>query len=434
MIGRRSCHNCGQMVDCRYIQGIMVTVGPLLSHSKWKLEASHPSADGRQRRFQDIVKHVQEESFGEELAILKRASSTPSSTPTSGEQNLKCQVKKSSNIVKLDPRMIHVLLCVLGTIANGPFQQRVKHSVILPKSHRIVPLIIRHYHPVSGHSGVEHVLSLMIEKFWIVGARTVVRRYLNTCVACKRRKALVGEQKMADFSRDRITPDKPPFTNVGVDCFGPFPIRRGRTEVKRYGVLYTFLVVRAVHIEVAHNPDTASFLNSFRRFVMRRGSPEMIMSDNGGNLVSGERELNRSIKEWNQENIANFLLQRNFQWVFNPPCGSHHDGPWERCIRTVRKVLNALVRQQVPDDEGLSTFMYEAESIVNSRPLTKVSEDVRDLEPLTPNHLLLLRFRLSLPPGIFVKKDIYSKRRWRQGQYLSDVFWLRWVKEYLTTL
>ena len=378
----------------------------------------------------EILRRVQDESFEEELVILRKASSTP----PSGEQSSKRQVKKSSKIVKLDPQMIDGLLCVGGRLANGPFQQNAKHPVILPKSHHIVPLIIRHYHHVSGHSGVEHVLSLIREKFWIVGARTAVRRCLNACVPCKRRQAPVGEQKMADLPLDRITPDKPPFTYVGVDCFGPFLIRRGRTEVKRYGVLYTCLVVRAVHIEVAHNLDTDSFLNSFRRFVARRGSPELIRSDNGGNFVSGERELNRSIKEWNQEKIADFLLQRNVQWVFNPPCGSHHGGPWERCIRTVRKVLNALVREQVLDDEGLSTFMCEAESIVNSRPLTKVSDDVRDLEPLTPNHLLLFRYSQSFPPGIFAKEDIYSRRRWRQVQYLSDVFWRRWVKEYLPTL
>ena len=357
-----------------------------------------------------------------------------SSTLPSGEQNSKCQIKKSSKIVKLDPRIIDGLLCVGGRIANGPFKQDAKHQVILPKSHHIVPLIICQFHHVSSHSGVELVLSLIREKFWIVGARTVVRRCLNTCVPCRRRQAHVGEQKMADLPLDRITPDKPLFIYVGVDCFGQFLIRRGRAPVKRYGALYTYLVVCAVHIEVAHNLDTDAFLNSFRRFIARRGSPELIRSDNGSNFVSGERELNRSIKEWNQEKIADFFLQRNVQWVFNPPCGSHHGGPWERCIRTVRKVLNALVREQVLDDEGPSTFMCEAESIVNSRPLTKVLDDTSDLEPLMPNHLLLFRYSQSFHPGIFAKADIYSRRRWRQVQYLSDVFWPRWVKEYLPTL
>ena len=74
-------------------------------------------------------------------------------------------------------------------------------------------------------------------------------------------------------------------------------------------------------------------------------------SDNGGNFVSGESELRHAINNWNQEKIVDFLLQRNVQWIFNPPVGSHYGGAWEHCIRTVRKVLNALVREQVLDDE-----------------------------------------------------------------------------------
>ena len=71
---------------------------------------------------------------------------------------------------------------------------------------------------------------------------------------------------------------------------------------------------------------------------------------------------------------------------------------------------------------------------MNSRPLTKVSDDSNDLEALTPNHLLLLRPGTSLPPGVFRQSDLYSRRRWRQAQYLSNVFWRRWLKEYLPEL
>jgi len=180
---------------------------------------------------------------------------------------------------------------------------------------------------------------------------------------------------MASLPEDRITPSKPAFTYVGVDCFGPFTVRRGRTTAKRYGVLFTCLVIRAVHIEVVLSMDTESFINALRRFIARRGRPEEIRSDNGGNFVKGERELREAVQQWNQGQIHEYLLQHNIKWIFNPPAASHHGGVWERCIRTVRKVMKALLNEQTLDDEGLNTLMCEVESIVNGRPITKVSDD-----------------------------------------------------------
>ena len=52
--------------------------------------------------------------------------------------------------------------------------------------------------------------------------------------------------------------------------------------------------------------------------------------------------------------------------------------------------MKALLKEQVLDGEALNTLMCEVESIVNGRPITKVSDDPRDLDALTPNHLLLL--------------------------------------------
>ncbi|KAK5883663.1 hypothetical protein CesoFtcFv8_019965 [Champsocephalus esox] len=86
------------------------------------------------------------------------------------------------------------------------------------------------------------------------------------------------------------------------------------------------------------------------------------------------------------------------------------------------------------DDEGLQTVLCEVESIINDRPITKISDDHNDLEALTPNHLLLLKAKSSVPPGVFRKEDVYSRRRWKQSQYLADLFWSKWTREYLPLL
>lgn len=204
--------------------------------------------------------------------------------------------------------------------------------------------------------------------------------------------------------------------------------------VKRYGVIFTCLAIRAVHIEVASSLDTDSFINALRRFIARRGQVKELRSDNGTNFVGAQRELKEAIESWNQIQIHNTLLQRGIKWIFNPPTGSHNGGVWERLLRSVRKVLSATLNTQNLDEEGLHTVLCEAEAILNSRPITKASPDPDDLEALTPNHLLLLKTSPSLPPGQFQKEDIYAHRRWRQIQYMPDLFWKRWIKEYLPQL
>ena len=124
------------------------------------------------------------------------------------------------------------------------------------------------------------------------------------------------------------------------------------------------------------------------------------------------------------------LLQKEISGGFNPPGASHMGGIWDKQIRSVRKVLNIILREQTLDDERLSTLFCEAESIVNGRPLTVSSDEPNDESPLTPNHFLLLRGGPDLPPGQFDQSDIYG-RRWRHFQFLSDQFWKCWVREYL---
>ncbi len=175
--------------------------------------------------------------------------------------------------------------------------------------------------------------------------------------------------------------------------------KQGRSKVKRYGVIFTSLVIRAVHIEVAHCLHTESFLNALRILISRRGKPKDVRSVENLSMLS---ELNLSIWQWNQSRIYEFLLQQEIDWIFNPPLASHMGGVSERKIRSIRKVMNAQVKEQLLNDEGLNTLMCEIDSILNSRPLTKVSDDQRDASALSPNHLLLLKANHCYPPGLIV--------------------------------
>ena len=278
------------------------------------------------------------------------------------------------------------------------------------------------------------MLSELRQKFWIPSANTAIRKVLGKCVTCRRLHGKAGKQLMADLPQERVLPDDPPFTRGGVDYFGPLEVKRGRSLIKRYGVIFTCLAVRAVHIELASSLDTDSCINALRRFIARRGQVKEIRSDNGTNFVGANRELKAAAANWNSSQFQHLFHQHGIKWSFNPPAASHHGGAWERLIRSIRKVLNSTVREQVLDEESLHTVLCEAESIINSRPITKASSDLNDLEALTPNHLLLLKTKPSLPPGLFDQDDLYTRRRWRQVQYMSNLFWKRWIKEYLPQL
>ena len=277
-------------------------------------------------------------------------------------------------------------------------------------------------------------MNFLMQRYWIVKGTSVVRRVINSCTQCRRRFAKPNLQLMAELPFSRLQIDTHPFAYCGVDYFGPLIVRHKRSEIKRYGCLFTCLTTRAVHIEVAADLSTDAFINALRRFMSRRGPVFHFYSDNGTNIVGGERILRESLKECNQQQIEHYLLQREVQWTFNPPNASHMGGSWERMIKTIRRILISLSGERELNDDQLQTFLLEAESIINSRPLTPITMDIDSQEPLTPNHLLKLYPAPALPPTVTSKDDCYARRRWRHIQFLADKFWTRWSREYLKTI
>ena len=206
-----------------------------------------------------------------------------------------------------------------------------------------------------------------------------MRHYIYGCVRCRKLRAVVGKRKMADQPKDRITP-APPFTYCGVDYFGPYLIKEGRKQLKRYGVLFTCLASRAIHIETAISLGSDSFISVLRRFVVGRRPVRELRSDRGTNFIGAEKELKLSLEDMDHKQLQEIISKEfNANWLIkwnrNPPAASHMGGVWERQIRTTRSILSSMIRDygHTLSDESLRTLMAEVECIINSRPLHDIS-------------------------------------------------------------
>ena len=192
--------------------------------------------------------------------------------------------------------------------------------------------------------------------------------------------------------------------------------------------------MRAVHLEVIEDCKTDAFINATRRFINRRGCPTNVYSDNGSNFKGATSELKELISNLDRTKITDFATTLKINWSFNPPEAPHMGGAWERLVKSSKEVMFGLIKNHVLTDPQLLMWLTEVESILNSRPLTHLSEDINDYEALTPNHILLGRHRNWASIADTSGADISSRKQWRQVQALRAIFWERWVKEYLPTL
>lgn len=380
----------------------------LVEHSLTRLE-SYRVADLK------VVKISQQEHFA-----------SPSREDKSSLKDLDCYKDENE------------MLRVGGRIDRSAETNELRHPVVLPHQSHLAVLVARACHAQIAHQGRPFTINeIRRQGFWILGMRRVVLAVIRHCTVCIRHRGRPEAQKMAELPEERVN-ESAPFTHCGVDCFGPFHVKDGRKEVKRYGLLITCLSSRAVHIEVLDDLSTDSFINGLRVLMALRGNVRSIRCDRGTNFVGANNELKAAWKGMNQEAIVTRLLKDSCEFLFNPPTASHMGGLWERQIRTVRSVLSGLLDKygQRLTSSTLRTFMYEAMAIVNSRPLCVESLESPDGPlPLTPNHLLTMKPAGVLPPpGNFSDADVYARKRWRCVQHLADEFWRRWRREYLASL
>ena len=160
-----------------------------------------------------ILSFVQQQTFPDEINSLKE--SNRENTAKDEMSHRRYKVRRSSPMYKLDPILQNGLLKVGGRLNRAAMSEESKHPIILPKDAHVSWLIIHQIQEDIGHSGRNHVLSRLLQKYWVIKSNSAVRRVISKCIICRRQRAKVGEQKMADLPVDRLIPDEPPFTRVG---------------------------------------------------------------------------------------------------------------------------------------------------------------------------------------------------------------------------
>ena len=289
-------------------------------------------------------------------------------------------------------------------------------SKLLPMKGWITKLIVKYYHEAGHHEcGTNHTLATISKQFWVIKGREAIREYEQCCIECKKRRATAVKQIMAPLPPSRTKLSLRAFEEIGLDYGGPFLTKQGRakTRMKRYLCLFTCLSSRAVHLEMAYNLTTDSFLNAFWRMTYRRGIPSYVISDNGTNFVKGNKELQNLVNNLDQNKIIRETSFKEIKWEFNPPYSPHFVAVFETMIKAAKRSIHSQLKNAEVTDEQLVTVLAGAESLINSKPLTYQSASEKDTIPLTPNHSLTGQAGGELAPEIDKTTSFHPTKRWR---------------------
>lgn len=202
---------------------------------------------------------------------------------------------------------------------------------------------------------------------------------------------------MGDLPAARVQKSRP-FCHVGVDFAGPIHIhykRRGARPTKSYLCVFVCFSTKAVHLEVCSDLTSAAFIAALKRFIARRGCPANIYCDNATNFVGAKNELmeltellDSAIK---QNEIIRMCSHKGIEFQFIPPRSPHFGGLWEAAVKSAKQLLRKLLHSATLTYEELCTVAAEIEAILNSRPMTPLSNNPNDFEALTPRHFLSIQ-------------------------------------------
>ena len=326
-------------------------------------------------------------------------------------------------------------LRVGGRLKNANICSDMIHPIIIPYNGRLTELLIQQAHEHTFHGGARLTLSLLRQQYWIIQGNRATKKQLRKCVTCKKQEPRKLHQIMGDLPECRSNP-APPFYHTGIDYTGFIRVKankgKGIKTTKGYIALFICMVTKAVHIELVSDLSSSSFLAALRRMAARRGTPKHIYSDNGTNFVGANKILQEEQQQFERifsDTFYREIAEMSIEWHWNCPSWPSAGGIWERSIRSLKQHLKRVIGEQALTFEEYSTILAQIEASLNSRPLCPISEDIDDIDFLTPAHFLTTRAGLTV---IDTAQD--ARTRWHLVNKTFQDIWKRWKAEYLSQL
>lgn len=328
------------------------------------------------------------------------------------------------------------LLRVKGRLQHSLKPYGERHPIVLPKA-QLSSLLAIQSHLRVLHGGVRDTLVQLKERYWVIGGRQLVKQTIRKCLTCQRFNTRPAQQVTAPLPPDRVT-RAPPFAITGVDFAGPLFVKSLGPDKKSYIALFTCAVTRGVHLEMVSDMSTKTFLLAFRRFISRRGIPQVIYSDNALSFKKANRDLTCIWAVIRTEEVRNFFANARIEWKFIVERAPWWGGFYERLVGSTKQALKKTLGSSRLNAEELTTTLTEIEAVLNSRPLTHVYVESGEPEALCPAFFLTGKRMTSLPSLRQQEiRDISCENLrilWKDRQRALDMFWRRWTKEYLNDL
>ncbi|XP_059217643.1 uncharacterized protein LOC131994781 [Stomoxys calcitrans] len=348
-------------------------------------------------------------------------------------------ISSKSTLFSLNPFLdTDKILRVNGRLTYSFLPYKERYPIILPGNSDFSRLYLSHLHIFLAHAECNQMCRFVQTEYYISRLKPRIKGIIHKCKTCTIYRHRPSSQIMSPLPPDRCTLS-PPFHVIGTDFAGPFELKsstlRRAPIIKGYVCVFVCFSTKAIHLEACSDLSAAAFEAAFARFVGRRGLPCRVYSDNGRNFVGASRALLREFSHFlnsASSNISQKYAIHGFEWKFIPPHAPHMGGLWEAAVKSFKTHFRKLAGAHRFTFEQFTTLLARIEGVLNSRPISAITEDPSDLTALTPGHFLKGAPLLAFPEPTSPKLSLVNK--WLKLKALHHQFALRWKEDYLKTM